>query len=95
MAAVKVVKRANNPDMAPFMLLGFDAIAGMSGNFLFLSASEPGSVLSMIFVDVIENMGIAIRVIFLIMHIKRPKMNVSGRKRSVSGRKRSGSGHKR
>ena len=64
--AVKVVEHANNPDMAPLVLFVFDALAGLSGNFLFLSASEPESVLSMIFVDVIENMSMAIRVIFLI-----------------------------
>jgi hypothetical protein len=64
--AVKIVERANNPDTAPYLLFLFDALAGMSGNFLFLSASEPESVLSMIFVDVIENMSLAIQVIFLI-----------------------------
>ena len=64
--AVKVLERENSPDIAPFLLFRYDALAGMSGNFLFLSASEPESVLSMIFVDVIENMSLAIRAIFLI-----------------------------
>jgi hypothetical protein len=65
-AGAKIVDRAKNPDIAPFVLFLFDVLAGLSGNFLFLSAAEPESVLSMIFVDVIENMSLAIRVIFRI-----------------------------
>ena len=76
--AVKAVESANNPDMAPFVLFSFNALAGLSGNFLFLSVSEPESVLSMIFVDVIENMSMAIWVIFLINAYQKAE---EGRKR--------------
>jgi len=41
LAAVKIVERANNPDIAPFMLFGFDLFAAMSTNFLFRLGGVP------------------------------------------------------
>jgi hypothetical protein len=66
LGAVKIVERANNPDIAPFILFTFDAFAGMSANFLFLSAAEADSVLAMISIDLLENMSMAIKVILLV-----------------------------
>jgi hypothetical protein len=65
-AAVKIVERANNPDLGPCMLFAFDAMAAMSSNFLFLSAAEADSVFAMISVDLVENLAMAINVILLI-----------------------------
>ena len=62
-AAVKIVGRANNPDLGPFMLFAFDALAAMSSSFLFLSAAEVDSVFAMISVDLVENLAMAINVI--------------------------------
>jgi len=46
--AAKLVDMGKNPDAAPFMLMTFDAVAAMCGNFLFLSASDVPSVFAMI-----------------------------------------------
>jgi hypothetical protein len=64
--ATKLVTAGKNPDAAPFILFIFDAVAAMCGNLLFLSASNVYSVFSMIAVDVIENISLAIRVILLV-----------------------------
>jgi len=62
----KLVDKGKNPDAAPFMHFCFDSAAALSGNFLFLSASDVSSVLTMISVDVIENLILALRVAFMV-----------------------------
>jgi hypothetical protein len=62
--ATRLAELASNPDVVPFVLFSFDAVAAMCGSLLFLSASEVDSVLAMISVDLCENMVMAIRVMF-------------------------------
>jgi hypothetical protein len=66
----------HNPDAAPFALFNFDIVGATSGTFMFLSASSVNSVFSMIAVDVIENLVLAMRIVFLFQ-----KKNISAAKR--------------
>ncbi|GMI43117.1 hypothetical protein TrCOL_g9071 [Triparma columacea] len=64
--AAKLVEMGKNPDASPFMLMTFDAVAGMCGNFLFISATDVSSVFAMISVDIMENIFIALRVVGIV-----------------------------
>ncbi|GMI41159.1 hypothetical protein TrCOL_g2730 [Triparma columacea] len=64
--ATLLVDAGGNPDAAPYMLWVFDAVCAMSGNFLFISASNISSVFTMISVDVVENLFLALRLVFKI-----------------------------
>lgn len=59
-----MVNKAENPDSGPFVLWFFDAIAACAANLLFLSAGDAMSVLFMIGIDIIENMTLALRVLY-------------------------------
>jgi hypothetical protein len=54
-AGAALVDAGGNPDAAPYLLWTLDAICAMSGNFLFISASDISSVFTMISVDVMES----------------------------------------
>jgi hypothetical protein len=64
--AMKLVDLGKNPDAAPYMMFFFDLAGAMCGNWLFLSASGASSVLTMISVDVVENLSIALRVVYMV-----------------------------
>ncbi|GMI22771.1 hypothetical protein TeGR_g641 [Tetraparma gracilis] len=64
--AAALVDAGGNPDAAPYMLFCLDAVSAMCGNFLFISASGISSVFSMISVDVMENLFLALRLVFQI-----------------------------
>ena len=59
-----------NPDMAPFLLFAFDSSAGLAGNFLFISANGSSSVFTMITLDMLENLIVGLRTLFLVQTIK-------------------------
>lgn len=65
--ATKLVDMGNNPDAAPYLMFCFDAVAAMAGNFLFLSTSDFSVVFVMVFLDVMENLVVGLRVVFLIL----------------------------
>jgi hypothetical protein len=65
-AATLLVDAGGNPDAAPYLLWSFDAVCAMCGNFLFISASNISSVFTMISVDVVENLFLALRLVFKI-----------------------------
>lgn len=64
--ATLLVDAGGNPDAAPYLLWVCDATCAMSGNFLFISASNISSVFTMISVDVVENLFLALRLVFKI-----------------------------
>jgi len=45
----------------------FDAVSAMAGNFLFLSTSSIWVVFIMIFIDVVENFIVGLRVVYLVL----------------------------
>ncbi|GMI27202.1 hypothetical protein TrCOL_g9466 [Triparma columacea] len=61
-----LVDAGGNPDAAPYLLWVLDACCAMCGNFLFISASNISSVFTMISVDVVENLFLALRLVFKI-----------------------------
>ena len=63
--AVFFSEKSRNPDLGPFVLFGFDAVAAITGNILFLSAKDVRSVLAMISLDLAENIVIALRAHFI------------------------------
>ncbi len=65
--ATRLVDMGNNPDAAPYLMFCFDAVAAMAGNFLFLSTNGVSIVFVMVALDVLENMAIALRVVFLVL----------------------------
>lgn len=64
--SAKLTELGKNPDAAPFVLFIFDAVAALSGNFLFMSALSIESVIVMITLDLIENFIIAGRITILL-----------------------------
>ena len=70
--ASKLIELGENPDAGPFLLFVFDSVSALAGNFLFMSANSVSSVLTMISIDVIENLVLAIRVI-LFMQVRPPQ----------------------
>lgn len=64
--ALFLVEKGENPDVVPFLLFTFDNCAVMCGNFLFLAAAAVSSVFVMIAVDIIENLSLAARILYMI-----------------------------
>ena len=60
-----------NPDMAPYLLFIFDALAALCGNFLFMDADGPLVVAAMILLNIVENFLMSVKVVSLMSKSKR------------------------
>ena len=74
--AARLTEMGNNADVAPFVFFCFDAISAMSANFLFISANSIASVLPMIFVDVIENLFMGMRILYFRMKARTNRIKM-------------------
>ena len=75
-----LVAEGKNPDAVPYLLFAFDATAAMSSNFLFLFASDVSSVFTMIS-DVVENLVIALRVVFMVQASRNANVDRDNKKK--------------
>ena len=94
--AIKLVEMGNNPDMGPFCMFFYDAIAALSANILFmdLASSEAAAnvtsqsgvgegVWNMIMIDILENMYQAFQVLFLVKRFQKIKLRLEKHQQEV------------
>eukprot|EP00518_Triparma_eleuthera_P009567 CAMPEP_0182485474 /NCGR_PEP_ID=MMETSP1319-20130603/45321_1 /TAXON_ID=172717 /ORGANISM="Bolidomonas pacifica, Strain RCC208" /LENGTH=443 /DNA_ID=CAMNT_0024687459 /DNA_START=101 /DNA_END=1429 /DNA_ORIENTATION=+ len=67
----RLIVLGQNPDMAPYLLFIFDALAALCGNFLFMDADGPLVVAAIILLNVVENFLMSVKVVSLMSKSKR------------------------
>ena len=90
--AIKLVEVGNNPDMGPFNMFFYDAIAALSANIMFMILAESDSsscntsedakservqaVINLIMIDILENIYQAFQALFLVKKFQKIKLRI-------------------
>ena len=74
-----LAEKGGNPDAAPLLIFTFDLVSGMASSFLFLSCADVSSVFSLISIDMLENLFMALKVVVLVQKSRHDRLKREGR----------------